>query len=215
VGGEVGHDPVLGDGGVRGWVPGSSGNTFGRLLMEFRAMTRADGPRGVPEVTVARTGPDVAVWEADGGAEFRSDQLLQAAEEALIQPTDRPMAFCLAVENEEGTVDSFVMVFDEETGEARFPWVTSHREIAFQSQGGPGPDGQAQYMALFDDQTAMELQQLLDCLGLVADEGVGALYAGVVPKVVRALASGAIQFSTYEATKQWSVDVLSRRFPQL
>ena len=178
VGGEVGHDPVLGDGGVRGWVPGSSGNTFGRLLMEFRAMTRADGPRGVPEVTVPRTGPDVAVWEADGGAEFRSDQLLQAAEEALIQPTDRPMAFCLAVENEEGTVDSFVMVFDEETGEARFPWVTSHREIAFQSQGGPGPDGQAQYMALFDDQTAMELQQLLDCLGLVADEGVGARLLG-------------------------------------
>lgn len=50
---------------------------------------------------------------------------------------------------------------------------------------------------------------------IAADEGVGALYAGVVPKVVRALASGAIQFSTYEATKQWSVDVLSRRFPQL
>ena len=50
---------------------------------------------------------------------------------------------------------------------------------------------------------------------IAADEGLGALYSGVAPKVVRALASGAIQFSTYEATKQWSVDVLARRFPQL
>jgi predicted NAD-dependent protein-ADP-ribosyltransferase YbiA (DUF1768 family) len=90
VGGEKGHDPVLGDGGVRGWVPGSSGNTFGRMLMEFRAQTREDGPRGAPEVTVPWTGSDAAVWEADGGAEFRSDQLLQAAGEALIQPTDGP-----------------------------------------------------------------------------------------------------------------------------
>ena len=47
------------------------------------------------------------------------------------------------------------------------------------------------------------------------DEGIGALYAGIEPKAVRALLSGAIQFSTYEATKQWSVDVLARRFPQL
>jgi predicted NAD-dependent protein-ADP-ribosyltransferase YbiA (DUF1768 family) len=97
VGGEKGHDPVLGDGGVRGWVPGSSGNALGRMLMEFRAQTREDGPRGAPEVTVPRTGPDAAVWAADGGAEFRPDQLLQAAGEALIRPTDRQLAFCLAV----------------------------------------------------------------------------------------------------------------------
>lgn len=39
--------------------------------------------------------------------------------------------------------------------------------------------------------------------------------AGIAPKVVRALASGAIQFSTYEATKEWSLNFLARRFPQL
>ena len=39
--------------------------------------------------------------------------------------------------------------------------------------------------------------------------------AGIAPKVVRALASGAIQFSTYEATKEWSLNLLARRFPQL
>ena len=47
------------------------------------------------------------------------------------------------------------------------------------------------------------------------DEGVGALYAGVAPKVARALASGAIQFSTYEATKAWAVGFLGRTFPGL
>jgi hypothetical protein len=50
---------------------------------------------------------------------------------------------------------------------------------------------------------------------IIADEGVPALYAGVVPKVARALCSGAIQFSTYEATKAWSVELLARRFPGL
>ena len=50
---------------------------------------------------------------------------------------------------------------------------------------------------------------------IAAEEGLGALYSGVVPKVARALASGAIQFSTYEATKEWSVGVLSRSFPGL
>ena len=50
---------------------------------------------------------------------------------------------------------------------------------------------------------------------IAANEGAGALYAGIAPKVVRALASGAIQFSTYEATKEWSLNFLARRFPQL
>ena len=48
---------------------------------------------------------------------------------------------------------------------------------------------------------------------IAADEGVGALYAGVAPKVARALASGAIQFSTYEATKAWAVGFIGWRFP--
>ena len=39
----------------------------------------------------------------------------------------------------------------------------------------------------------------------------GALYAGIEPKAVRALLSGAIQFSTYEATKRWARGVLVGR----
>jgi len=50
---------------------------------------------------------------------------------------------------------------------------------------------------------------------IVAEEGVDALYAGVVPKVARALCSGAIQFSTYEATKRWAVGFLARSYPGL
>jgi len=50
---------------------------------------------------------------------------------------------------------------------------------------------------------------------IAANEGAGALYAGIAPKVARALASGAIQFSTYEATKEWSLNFLARRFPNL
>ena len=50
---------------------------------------------------------------------------------------------------------------------------------------------------------------------ITAEEGVGALYSGVTPKVVRALASGAIQFSTYEATKDWSIRTLARLAPGL
>ena len=50
---------------------------------------------------------------------------------------------------------------------------------------------------------------------IAANEGAGALYAGIAPKVARALASGAIQFSTYEATKEWSLSFLARRFPNL
>jgi hypothetical protein len=57
---------------------------------------------------------------------------------------------------------------------------------------------------------------VLDTIRTIAtEEGVEALYAGVVPKVARALCSGAIQFSTYEATKEWSVNFLTRRFPGL
>ena len=50
---------------------------------------------------------------------------------------------------------------------------------------------------------------------IAADEGIGALYSGVVPKVARAVASGAIQFSTYEATKDWATKEIARRFPGL
>ena len=50
---------------------------------------------------------------------------------------------------------------------------------------------------------------------IAANEGAGALYAGIAPKVARALASGAIQFSTYEATKDWAVGYLARTFPRL
>ena len=50
---------------------------------------------------------------------------------------------------------------------------------------------------------------------VAAEEGAGALWAGVAPKVARALASGAIQFSTYEATKDWAVGYLARTFPRL
>ena len=57
---------------------------------------------------------------------------------------------------------------------------------------------------------------VVDTIRDIADnEGGGALYAGIAPKVVRALASGAIQFSTYEATKEWSLSFLARRFPGL
>lgn len=50
---------------------------------------------------------------------------------------------------------------------------------------------------------------------IAVNEGIGALYTGVTPKVIRALASGAIQFSTYEATKAWTKDFLTRNFPKL
>ena len=50
---------------------------------------------------------------------------------------------------------------------------------------------------------------------IAVTEGVGALYSGVTPKVARALASGAIQFSTYEATKEWASGYLARKFPGL
>ena len=50
---------------------------------------------------------------------------------------------------------------------------------------------------------------------IVAEEGVSALYTGVAPKVARALCSGAIQFSTYEATKRWAVGFLTRNYPGL
>lgn len=50
---------------------------------------------------------------------------------------------------------------------------------------------------------------------IASKEGVAGLYSGVTPKVIRALASGAIQFSTYESVKAWSTEVLQRRFPGL
>ena len=57
---------------------------------------------------------------------------------------------------------------------------------------------------------------VVDTIRTVAtEEGVGALYSGVAPKVARALASGAIQFSTYEATKAWAIASLARTFPGL
>lgn len=61
-----------------------------------------------------------------------------------------------------------------------------------------------------------DMTGVVDTIRTIATtEGVGALYAGVTPKVVRALAAGAIQFSTYEVTKEWATLFLARRFPNL
>jgi hypothetical protein len=50
---------------------------------------------------------------------------------------------------------------------------------------------------------------------IAAEEGVAALYAGVTPKVLRAVLAGAIQFSTYETTKDWAERFLAKNFPRL
>ena len=53
------------------------------------------------------------------------------------------------------------------------------------------------------------LEGLVDIItSTAASEGVGALYAGVAPKTLRALASGALQFSTYELIKEWADRVI-------
>ena len=51
--------------------------------------------------------------------------------------------------------------------------------------------------------------------GKRVDTIVGADVPGLREKVARALASGALQFSTYEATKEWSIRTLARSFPGL
>jgi hypothetical protein len=50
---------------------------------------------------------------------------------------------------------------------------------------------------------------------IAAEEGVAALYSGVTPKVLRAVLAGAIQFSTYEVTKDWAGRFLAKNFPRL
>eukprot|EP00962_Isochrysis_galbana_P046048 scaffold18374_cov124-Isochrysis_galbana.AAC.1 len=50
---------------------------------------------------------------------------------------------------------------------------------------------------------------------IAAEEGVAALYSGVSPKVLRAVLAGAIQFSTYEITKDWAEGFLAKKFPRL
>lgn len=88
--------------------------------------------------------------------------------------------------------------------------------------GGALSAAAAQALATPLDVARVRIMTTEGTLGIVetvttvaAEEGVAALYSGVAPKVVRALASGAIQFSTYEATKEWTVGVLARSFPNL
>jgi hypothetical protein len=38
---------------------------------------------------------------------------------------------------------------------------------------------------------------------VLQEEGVAALFAGVAPRMLRAIASGAIQFATYELTQNF------------
>ena len=176
--GAIGYDAVMGDGGVKGWVPGSSGNTLGRLLMEFRELMRKEGPAGSPTVARPRVGADRDKWSADGGAEFSAAQLLAAASRALVREAGRPMSFCMVVEDGEGHLDNLVLVMDAATGESRLPWVSSHREAACQASGGHGPTGQGQYLPIVDEQTTQELQYLLDGLGLEMDWTIGARLLG-------------------------------------
>jgi hypothetical protein len=42
---------------------------------------------------------------------------------------------------------------------------------------------------------------ITELVNIVEDEGVGTLFAGLLPRATRALASGAIQFGTYELTQ--------------
>jgi solute carrier family 25 S-adenosylmethionine transporter 26 len=47
--------------------------------------------------------------------------------------------------------------------------------------------------------------------GIAKEEGVGALFAGSWPRVAKAILSGAIQFATYEETKQKMSQLFIRR----
>uniref|UniRef100_A0A7S4C3C4 Mitochondrial carrier protein n=1 Tax=Chrysotila carterae TaxID=13221 RepID=A0A7S4C3C4_CHRCT len=52
----------------------------------------------------------------------------------------------------------------------------------------------------------------IECVrAIAAEEGLPALFSGVTPKAVRAVLSGAIQFSTYEATKDFVNQLLKVR----
>jgi hypothetical protein len=52
----------------------------------------------------------------------------------------------------------------------------------------------------------------VDRLACIArEEGVGALFAGSAPRVAKALLSGAIQFATYEETKQKMSELFIKR----
>lgn len=42
---------------------------------------------------------------------------------------------------------------------------------------------------------------ITELVTIVEEEGVGTLFAGLLPRATRALASGAIQFGTYELTQ--------------
>lgn len=88
---------------------------------------------------------------------------------------------------------------------ARVRIITADRRgIATASSGSGAPD-----------MAAGGVNVLQTVRTIAAEEGLPALYAGVAPKVLRALLSGAIQFSTYEATKAWTEGFLAKNFPRL
>lgn len=54
-------------------------------------------------------------------------------------------------------------------------------------------------------------QNYLDALtNLAKEEGISGLFAGAAPRVGKAILSGAIQFATYEETKQSIAKILQR-----
>ena len=52
------------------------------------------------------------------------------------------------------------------------------------------------------DDSAKEQNYIQTLIALGREEGLGGLFAGTTPRVAKAFLSGAIQFATYEETKQ-------------
>lgn len=75
--------------------------------------------------------------------------------------------------------------------------VVRTRVIAAQPAKEGGADGAAEAAALSDARNFGKV-----AARLVRDDGAGALFAGLLPRVVRAMASGGIQFGAYEATRR-------------
>lgn len=64
-----------------------------------------------------------------------------------------------------------------------------------------------------DDDEVDEKESLVESLQRVAnEEGVKGLFAGVSPRIGKAILSGAIQFATYEETKKSIRDLFSKKF---
>ena len=81
--------------------------------------------------------------------------------------------------------------------------------VAAQSVSTPLDVARTRIMTQPEDALRMNPVQ---CIRQVArEEGIRGLYAGVSPKALRAVLSGAIQFSTYEATKEFTNKLLGVR----